>query len=434
MKASGTRTKDIFVEFGVGVESECGKLDIVLMHRPGRELLRLNKDNLHYLLYDAFPNITETHQSHDFFSQYLRDHGTHVLYLTDLLHETLMFSDKARHTLINGIVAHSYFSYGNQQSATMALQQWLLERTPEQLTKDVIGGVACSKDELGISEYTQTLIEANDSTNHFIIPPLPNLLFMRDTFSIIEKNVFIWEMAKPARQNEPLLLRIIFRYHPYLSTCGLKIIEWERKYDNNNEYPTIEGGDIAYLGQGILLIGCSERTNRIGIEELASTGLFRQVIAIIIPPRRTYMHLDTVLSSVGQHAFTLHGPLSETMEVFTVENQSINSKIFSKPKWISHGCNVRQALQKLLNDPKLIFYDAQDEETSIYEQQQCRHNVVVIDDYHVMIYAGSDSEKGIVTQMTYNNICRVGQVPPQGLSEGGGGVHCMTNAIRRRAK
>ncbi|CAF5123606.1 unnamed protein product, partial [Rotaria sp. Silwood1] len=60
--------------------------------------------------------------------------------------------------------------------------------------------------------------------------------------------------------------------------------------------------------------------------------------------------------------------------------------------------------------------------------------VVVIDDHHIMTYGGSDPEKGIVTQMTRNGACQVGQVPPQGLSEGGGGVHCMTNAIRRRAK
>ncbi|CAF3077600.1 unnamed protein product [Rotaria sp. Silwood2] len=433
MKASGSKKKDTITEFGVGVESECGKLDIVLMHRPGRELLRLNKDNLHDLLYDAVPDINETHYSHDSFSQYLRDHGTHVLYLADLLHETLTFSDKARDTLIKGIVAHSYFNDRNQQTATMALQQWLIERTSEQLTEDVIAGVACSKEELGASEHTQTLLDANDPTNQFVIPPLPNLLFMRDGFSIIEKNVFIWEMAKPARRNEPLLLRVIFQYHPYLSTSGLKIVEWQTKSDND-ELPTVEGGDVAYLGQGILLIGCSERTNRTGIEHLACTGLFRQVIAIIIPPRRTYMHLDTVLSSVGKHAFTLHGPLAETMEVFTVENQSINNNIFSKPKWVSHGCNVRQALQKILDDPKLIFYDAEDEETSIHEQQQCRHNVIVIDDCHVMTYAGGDPEKGIITQMTRNNICQVGQVPSQGLSEGGGGVHCMTNGIRRRPK
>jgi len=434
MNASKSKLKDILAEFSVGVESECGKLDIVVMHRPGRELLRLTKDNLHYLLYDALPDINKTHQSHDIFSQYLCDHGVHVLYLADLLRETLVSNDEACNKLIDEIVAHSPFSEGDQQlQASIALRQWLLQRTPEQLAEDVITGVGCSKDELGTSDQAQTLLEINNATNEFVIPPLPNLLFMRDGFSVIEKNVFIWQMAKPARRNEPLLLHTIFRYHPQLSSSGLKIVEWKTTNDND-EFPTIEGGDIAYLGQGILLIGCSERTNRAGIEAVVRTDLFRQVIAIIIPPKRYYMHLDTVLSSVGKHAFTLHSSLAETMEIFTVENRDINNNLYLKPKWISYGCDIRQALRNLLNDPQLIFYDAQDEETSIYEQRQCRHNVVVIDDCHVVTYAGSDQEKGIITQMTRNNICQVGQIPPQGLSEGGGGVHCMTNAIRRRAK
>jgi len=414
----------------LGVESECGKLDVVLMHRPGRELLRLTKDNLHYLLYDAVPDINESHQSHDIFSQYLRDHGTHVLYVENLLCETLASSDEARNKLIDGIVTHSHFSGSSQQQASMALRQWLLARKPEQLAEDVISGVACSTDELGTSDHAETLLKMNNPINEFVIPPLPNLLFMRDGFSIIEKNVFIWQMAKPARRNEPLLLRTIFQYHPDFSSSGLKIVEWTTVKDND-ECPTIEGGDVAYLGQGVVLIGCSERTNRAGIEAIARTGLFRQVIAVVIPPQRAYMHLDTILSSVGKHAFTLHGSLAEIMEVFTVENKDINGNILSKPIWISHGCDVRQAFRNLLHDPELIFYDAQDQETSVHEQRQCRHNVVVIDDCHVLTYGGSDPEKGIITQMTRNNVCRVAPIPPAGLLEGGGGVHCMTNAIRR---
>ncbi|CAF1573120.1 unnamed protein product [Rotaria magnacalcarata] len=433
MKVSGSITKDTLAEFGAGVESECGKLDIVVMHRPDRELLRLTNDNLRSLLFDGLPNINETHKSHDFFSQYLRDHETHVFYLADLLRETLKFSDEARHTLIDGIVAHSYFTVNHKKTAAIALRQWLLERTIEQLIEDVITGVYCSIVELGTSHSARIILEANDSVNKFIIPPLPNLLFIRDAFSIIEKNVFIWQMAKSARQNEPLLLRTIFRFHPYLSTSGLNIVEWQTK-NSNDEYPTIEGGDVAYLGQGILLIGCSERTNRTAIEDIASTGLFRQTIVVIIPPQRDYMHLDTILSSVGKHAFALHSPLAEIMEIFTVETRNIENNVFPKPMWISHGFNIRNALRKLLNEPKLIFYDAQNEQTSVYEQKQCRHNVVVIDDCHVVTYAGADPANGIINQMTRNNICQVGQIPSQGLFEGGGGAHCMTNAIRRRAK
>ncbi|CAF4230752.1 unnamed protein product, partial [Rotaria magnacalcarata] len=109
MNVYESKTKDILAQLGVGVQSECGKLDVVLMHRPGQELLRLTKDDLHQLLYDAIPNLSETHQSHDILSQYLRDNGVHVLYLADLLYETLASSDEACQRIIDGIVANSHF-------------------------------------------------------------------------------------------------------------------------------------------------------------------------------------------------------------------------------------------------------------------------------------------------------------------------------------
>ncbi|CAF4462982.1 unnamed protein product, partial [Adineta steineri] len=126
---------------------------------------------------------------------------------------------------------NSHFSHNNQQQQSLlALQQWLLHRTPEQLTEDIIVGVACSQDELGTSEYAQILLTTNNSMNEYLIPPLPNLLFMRDGFSIVDNHVFIWQMNKPTRINEPLLLHIIFQYHPHLSNYGLEIIEWQKKH------------------------------------------------------------------------------------------------------------------------------------------------------------------------------------------------------------
>ncbi|CAF4423386.1 unnamed protein product, partial [Rotaria magnacalcarata] len=204
----------------------------------------------------------------------------HVLYLADLLYETLASSDEACQRIIDGIVANSHF---DSQVSTV-LREWLNRRTPEQLATAIITGVGGSKDELGTSEIAQTLFEMSNSSNDFIIPPLPNLLFVRDGFSIIEINVFIWQMTEPARRNEPLLLRTIFQYHPYLSESGVKIVEWSKKDDDFSEHSTIEGGDIAYLGNGVLLIGCGERTNRAGIEELALTDLFRRIIVIYICP------------------------------------------------------------------------------------------------------------------------------------------------------
>jgi arginine deiminase len=142
----------------VGNESEYGTLKLTIMHRPGNELLRLRADNLDALLFDAIPNINETHESHGIFTQYLRDNGVEVLYVTELLRETLIPSEQARHMLIQGIVAHSLFNLHHDQENVEALRQWLLNRTPEQLVEDVIAGVAYSQDELGTSDHAQILL------------------------------------------------------------------------------------------------------------------------------------------------------------------------------------------------------------------------------------------------------------------------------------
>ena len=84
-----------------------------------------------------------------------------------------------------------------------------------------------------------------------------------------------------------------------------------------------------------------------------------------------------------------------------------------------------------MNDGELVFYDAADEETSTAEQRDCRHNVLAIDECHVVTYAGGDIEKGLAAQMQRNNACQVGLIPTAGLLEGCGGMHCMTNAIWR---
>jgi len=117
-------------------------------------------------------------------------------------------------------------------------------------------------------------------------------------------------MSFPARQNEPLLMRIIFEYHPDLK---LDIVDWKMGAEDGAR---IEGGDVSFFGEGILLIGLSQRTNRLGIEALTRTGIFKKVIAVKIPEERVYMHLDMILSQVGPSAFTFHGRLAQLLEVF----------------------------------------------------------------------------------------------------------------------
>ncbi|CAF3958249.1 unnamed protein product, partial [Rotaria sp. Silwood1] len=403
------------------------------MHRPGRELLRRPRDNYKEILYNGVLHLMDAHRSHDLFTQYLRGYDIQVLYMTDLLQETLVSSKQAHESLIDSIVSRcSSKEFHQSAKAKTALEQWLHERTPLQLADDIVHGVACSPNELGSSNLGRILLEICDSTtNEFVIPPSRDALYTRDAFSVIENNVFIWKVANFHRKCEPLIYRTIFQYHPYLSISGLNLIEWEHLSDDPDE-ATVEGGDVAYLGDGVLLIGCGERTNRAGIEAIARTNLFHRIIVAILPVQHEYMHLDTILSSVSTHAFALHYPLANIIEVFTIETEDEKKNTLEKLKWISHGSNIRQALRRLLNNPHLIFYDALDKKTSIQEQRNCRFNVLAINECHVVTYAGGDATRGLAAAIKHNDTtCKVGLIPVEGLLEGEGGAHCMTNALRR---
>ncbi|CAF4620432.1 unnamed protein product [Rotaria socialis] len=125
--------------------------------------------------------------------------------------------------------------------------------------------------------------------------------------------------GQATRRNEPLIMRVIFTFHTFhehLSFRGIHIVDWETHKDST---ATAEGGDVAYIGHGTLLIGNGERTNRAGIEGVERTGLFLRVIAIELPENRDYMHLDTVMSSVGRHSFICLSHLAQQLTVYTVQ-------------------------------------------------------------------------------------------------------------------
>ncbi|CAF1488194.1 unnamed protein product [Rotaria sp. Silwood1] len=329
--------------------------------------------------------------------------------------------------LINGIVKNR----GLSEEASVALAQFLHNLTPERLAHTAVEGLACNEEELSDNGSTkQVLLDACSSKDEFLVPPLPNLLFTRDSFSIIGKFIFIWRMSKPARRNEPLIMRVIFTFHTahaHISLKGTQVIDWEAHAD---PMATVEGGDIAYLGHGTLLIGMGERTNRAGIEAIERTGLFHRVIAIQLPENRDYMHLDTVMSSVGHHSFICHSHLAQALPVYTVQTPKVEG---AKTEWLQHGTDVRAALRHLLADVELKFYDAADESTSIAEQHECRDNMLCLGDQSVVTYAGGDPVKGVINQMEHDpqRPCHVETFPSQGLIEGCGGAHCMTNALRR---
>ena len=87
-----------------GADSEVGRLQTVMLHRPGPELKRLTPRNNDKLLFDGIPWIGRAQDEHDAFAQALRDRDVEVLYLVDLLVETLA-SEAAREHAITAVTS-----------------------------------------------------------------------------------------------------------------------------------------------------------------------------------------------------------------------------------------------------------------------------------------------------------------------------------------
>ncbi len=151
-------------------------------------------------------------------------------------------------------------------------------------------------------ECPMTEVVTLDDTS-FLLPPLPNHLFTRDTSCWIYNGVAVNSMRKAARMSETVNLDAIYRWHPHFA--GADFPEWS---DGLLEGPaTLEGGDVLVIGNGSLLVGLSERTSPAGVERVAqrlfAAGTASQVVAVAMPQVRAQMHLDTVMTMLDPESF-----------------------------------------------------------------------------------------------------------------------------------
>lgn len=271
------------------VGSEVGQLRRVLLNRPERALTHLTPSNCHELLFDDVLAVEAAGEEHDAFARTLREQDVEVLLLHDLLVETLAVPE-AKQWLLNTQI--SDFRYG--PTFARDLRQYFSEMDDEHLACIFLGGLAYS--ELPIS--SSSMLPKMKRPLDFVIEPLPNHLFTRDTSCWVYGGVSLNPMMMPARQRETNHLRAIYRWHPIFA--GQDFIKYfgddDLHYDNAN----VEGGDVLVIGKGAVLIGMSERTTAQGVENLAASlfkaGQATEVIAIDLPKHRSCMHLDTVMT------------------------------------------------------------------------------------------------------------------------------------------
>ena len=286
-----------------GADSEVGRLRTVMLHRPGPELKRLTPRNNDKLLFDGIPWVGRAQDEHDAFAAALRDHGVEVLYLADLL-TTALEVEAARDETIAAVLADARLG----PSLRAATEGYLRGLHPQDLATTLMAGLA-HEEMTPVGGLVYRFMDRHD----FVVDPLPNLLFTRDSSVWVRDRVAVTSLAMPARMRETSLTGAIYRHHPRFA--GTELV-------HGPDHEPVEGGDVLLLAPGVVAVGVGERTSPAGVERLARTmfdrGLATTVLAVPIAQERATMHLDTVCTMVDVDKVVMYPNVADTLRAVTV--------------------------------------------------------------------------------------------------------------------
>jgi arginine deiminase len=399
------------------VNSEIGRLRKVIVHRPGLEISRLTPMNKESLLFDDILWVERAQEEHDRFAKILASRGAEVLYFRDLLAATLS-NTAAREAIVDEVITPRLCGPWMSER----LRRELRECSLSDLLDALLGGILKSE----LVEWGVDPLFADIASNRFdyVIPPLPNLFFMRDNAAWIGDGVALSVLATPARASESLYLRAIYQYHPDFVKDDFRV--W---YGNDamHAFPaSIEGGDVLVLDPDTVLIGCGARTTAAAAElltrRLFEEGTFRQVIVAQFRKGRAVMHLDTVCTMVDVNKFNFFPGIQRGMEVYVLRPGT------GADLAVTRADDLEAALRATLRRDDLEFIvSGEDGVEFVREQWDDGHNTFALEPGVVVGYMRNSEtnsrlrDAGIeVLELDASELCR-----------GRGGSRCMTQPILR---
>jgi arginine deiminase len=286
-----------------GADSEVGRLRSVLLHRPGLELKRITPRRRDWLLFDTLPWVGRAQQEHDALAGALRGHGVEVLYVTELLQDVLEYQ-AARDEAIGCAVGGARLGDELEDQ----IRGHLDGLDPESLSQVLIAGLTPAELRIGRGVVFE-LLERHD----FVIDPLPNLMFSRDSSVWIGDRPVVTSMAGAARRRESALIQVIYGHHPRFA--GTKPLY-------GPQLEQVEGGDILLLAPGVIAVGVGHRTTPAGLERLArrvfDAGLAHTVLAVPIGQAMAAVHLDTVCTVVDVDTVVMYPGLAYTLTAHAI--------------------------------------------------------------------------------------------------------------------
>lgn len=391
--------------------SEIGRLRTVMLHRPGRELENLMPEYLERLLFDDIPYLKVAQEEHDAFAQCLRNNGVEVLYLADLVAQT-MEEPSVREELVEQFLDEADL---NKHRIREILRDYFAEMDNRTLVDTMMAGVRKSDVRSFETGKLADYMRFRSDDYPFLIDPMPNLYFTRDPFATIGTGVSLHRMHTVTRNRETLFGKFIFQYHP-------KYKDVPKWYDRG-ETSSLEGGDILVLSPEVIAVGISQRTQEDSIDKFAHTVLsisktFKKILAFDIPKTRSFMHLDTVFTMVDRDKFTVHPNILHEITVFVLE--LVDGKVRVKEEQGRLEDILKEHLG--LSSVTLIKCGNDSPIDAAREQWSDGSNTLAIAPGEVVVYG----RNYVTNRILEENDIKIHTIPCSELSRGRGGPRCMS--------